>query len=284
MVMATAYGGPDVLSLVEDAVAEPGRGEVTIQVKAAGVNPFDHLFYSGAFGSDEDSLPLRVGQELSGVVTRAGPEAIGLAGPIQIGDEVIAYRPDVLGAYATEITCPANIVAPKPAALSWEQASGLLFAGAAAVHALAATGVKEGDTALIHGVSGGVGLIAAQLALLRGARVIGTASATRHESLRKLGVDPVGYGRGLTERVLDLAPGKVDSAIDAAGTDEAIDASLALVSDKTRIATIVAFQRGPRSESRHSAAPGVPPMPAPTSALRHGRNLSHWPPTGKWSL
>lgn len=127
-------------------------------------------------------------------------------------------------------------------------------------------------------------MIAAQLALLHGARVIGTASAARHESLRKLGVDPVVYGPGLTGRVLDLAPGNVDSAIDAAGTDEAIDASLALVSDKTRIATIVAFQRGAEVGIRHSDAPGVPPMPAPTSALMHGRNLSHWPPTGKWSL
>lgn len=243
-IVATAFGGPEVLSVVEQPVPKPQRGEVTIRVRAAGVNPIDYLLYSGAFGDDQDWLPLRVGQELAGVVTAAGSEAIGPAGPVHVGDEVIAYPRHTSGAYATEVTWPASSVVPKPANLSWEQASGLLLAGATAVHALAATSVGDGDTVLIHGVSGGVGLMAAQLAILRGARVIGTAGETRHEALARYGVDPVVYGPGLVDRLRRRAAGGIDAAIDAVGTDEAIDVSVALVSDKTRIATLVAFQRG----------------------------------------
>src|SRR5262245_29069117 len=97
-VVATDYGGPEVLSLVQEAVRQPQRGEVTIRVKAAGVNPIDYKIYSGAMGNDPASLPLRLGSELAGVVTAKGPDAIGPAGAIQVGDEVIAYRMDVPGA------------------------------------------------------------------------------------------------------------------------------------------------------------------------------------------
>lgn len=242
-VVATDYGGPEVLSLVEEAVRRPRRGEVTIRVMAAGVNPIDYKIYSGAMGNDRASLPLHLGSELAGVVTAIGPEAIGPAGALQVGDEVIAYRRDIAGAYTTELTWPAEVVVPKPANLSWERASGLLLTGATAVHALAATAATHGDVVLIHGVSGGVGLIAAQLAIIRGIRVIGTASPTRHDSLRHFGIVPIAYGPGLLDRVWRLAPFGIDAAIDTVGTDEAIEVSLALTADPLRIATIVAFQR-----------------------------------------
>ena len=241
--VATGYGGPKVLSLVEEPVRQPRRGEVTIQVKAAGVNPIDYKIYSGAMGNDPASLPLQVGSELAGVVTATGPKAIGPARALQVGDEVIAYRRDVPGAYATEVTWPAEVVVPKPANLGWEQASGLLLTGATALHTLAATGVRCGDVLLIHGVSGGVGLLAAQLAIIRGAHVIGTASQTRHESLRRFGITPIAYGPGLIDRVRRLVLVGIDAAIDTIGTDEAIEVSLALVADPARIATIAAFQQ-----------------------------------------
>jgi NADPH:quinone reductase len=246
VVVATAFGGPEVLSVVDEAVRPPGDGEVTIRVRAIGVNPVDYKLYSGSFGRDSTSLPLRLGAELSGVVTAVGARAVGPAGPVRVGDEVIVYRAP--GAYASEITLPAGVVVPKPASLSWEKAAGLLLVGATAVHALTATGVGEGDVVLIHGASGGVGRIAAQLAVLRGARVIGTAGAAHHESLRGYGVEPVVYGAGLAERVRERVPGErdkpMDAAIDAVGTDEAIDVSLELVADRHRIATVVAFERG----------------------------------------
>lgn len=245
VVVATGFGGPEVLDTVEQAVPEPGPSEVTIRIHAVAVNPLDYLEYSGAFGEDHDTLPLRVGHELAGVVTAAGAHAVGPAGPVYVGDEVIAYRRDGSGAYATEVTWPAAIVVPKPATLTWEQASGLLHAGTTAVHALTATHVSSDETVLIHGVSGSVGFITAQLARLRGASVIGTASEARHEMLRGLGVEPIAYGPGLPERIRDrAAPRQIAAAIDAAGTDEAIETSLALVPDRTRIATLVAFQRG----------------------------------------
>lgn len=241
-IVATAFGGPEVLAVVEKAVPDPQRGEVTIQVKAASVNPIDYKLYGGMFGSDPDRLPLPVGLEISGVVTAVGPEATGPAGAVEVGDDVIASG--ISGGYATDVTVPVHTVLPKPANLSWEQASGLFLTGGTAVHALTVTDVGKGDVVLIHGVSGGVGLSAAQLAVARGARVIGTAAEVRHGSLRRYGVEPVQYGPGLADRVRALAPGGVDAAIDAVGTDEAVDVSLELVSDKNRITSIAAFQRG----------------------------------------
>jgi NADPH:quinone reductase-like Zn-dependent oxidoreductase len=256
VIVATAFGGPEVLSVVEQDVPEPGPGQVTIQVRAVGVNPVDVKVVAGFFGRDPNSLPLRLGSELSGVVTAVGPGASGPAGEIHVGDEVVASR--VTGAYASEVTTSAATVVPKPAGLGWEPAAGLLVVGGTAVHALATVGVGEGDTVLIHGVSGGVGLIAAQLAVRRGARVIGTASATRHEALRRYGIEPVAYGPGLADRVRALAPDGVDAAIDAVGTDEAIDVSLELVPDKDRIVTIAGFQRGAQAGiKRIGGAPGA---------------------------
>ncbi len=241
-VVATAYGGPEVLDVIEVDVADPGQGQVLLDVRAAGVNPFDLVMYSGALGSDPDKLPMRLGLEAAGVVRAVGERADGPAGPIEPGDEVVVSG--VMGAYADQLVVPAANAVPRPKALTWEQAGGLLVTGAAAVHMLTATGVSQGDTVLVHGAAGGVGTIAVQLAFARGARVIGSASTARHDVLRSLGAQPVEYGEGLEERVRALVPDGVDAALDTVGTDEAIDVSLALVRDGSRIATIVAFERG----------------------------------------
>jgi NADPH:quinone reductase len=119
-----------------------------------------------------------------------------------------------------------------------------MLAGATAVHSLVVTHVGNGDTVLVHGASGGVGLLLVQLALARGATVIGTASERNHELLRELGVIPVSYGDGLIERVRGLAPAGIDAAIDLVGTDEALDSSLELVADRDRIAELVTAQKG----------------------------------------
>lgn len=242
IVIATGYGGPDVLALDDQPAGEPGPGEARIEVRAAGVNPVDYKAYSGAFGADPARLPLRLGAEAAGVVTAAGPGAAGSGGPVAPGDEVIAFRAP--GAYAAELVVPATALVPKPATLGWPQAAGLMLTGVTAWHALAVTDVRPGDTVLVHAASGGVGLMVVQLAMLRGATVIGTASPTRHELLRELGAVPVSYGPGLAERVHEAAPGGVDVALDLIGTDEAVDTSLGMVSDRARIATIAAFARG----------------------------------------
>jgi NADPH:quinone reductase len=242
VVVATAYGGPEVLRLVSEQVAEPGPGQVLLEVRAAGVNPVDWKAYSGQMGNDPAALPMRLGSEAAGVVAAVGPGVDGPAGKVSVGDEVITFR--IAGAYAERVVVGADAVVPKPAALSFEQAGGLLLAGTTAVHAVRAVGVGEGETLLVHGASGGVGRVAIQVAWARGARVIGTASPAHHEELRALGAEPVAYGDGLLERVRAIAPDGVDAAIDTIGTDEAMDVSLALVAERDRIATIANFRRG----------------------------------------
>lgn len=242
VVVAAAYGGPEVLTVVDEAAAEPGPGQARLDVRAIGVNPIDYKAYSGGMGSDPARLPLRLGFEAAGVVTAVGPDAVGPTGPVAVGDEVIAYR--IAGGYAAELVAPAQALIPKPPALSWPESSGLMLAGATAWHALAATDVARGDTVLVHGASGGVGLMAVQLALSSGATVIGTASPARHDLLRNLGVIPVAYGVGLADRVRAAAPRGIDVALDLVGNDEAIGVSVELVADRKRIATTAAPRRG----------------------------------------
>jgi NADPH:quinone reductase len=240
--MATGYGGPEVLSVTDETVGDPGSGEARIAVRASGVNPVDYKSYSGAFGRDPSRLPLRLGSEAAGVVTAVGPDAVGPAGPVAAGDEVIAFRAP--GAYAAELIIPAQALVPRPAELNWPQAASLMLTGTTAWHALAVTDVHEGDTVLVHGGAGGVGVMAIQLATDRGARVVATASPAQHDLLRELGGVAVSYGNGLADRVRAAAPQGVDVAVDTVGTDEAINVSLELVADRGRIVTIAAFARG----------------------------------------
>lgn len=234
-VVATAYGASDVLEFREVPIDGPADGQVLIDVKAAGVNPIDWKLYSGAFGTDLAAIPMRLGLEISGTVAAVGPGV----DEFQPGDDVIAAGQ--IGGYANQIVTTADQVFKKPASLSFNEAAGFLLTGQTAVHLLEATNVTEGDTVLIHGAAGGVGLLATQLAKARGATVIATASAARHEQLRGYGAIPVEYGPGLQDRV--SAVGSVDAALDLVGTDEAADVSLALVADKDRIATIAGFGR-----------------------------------------
>jgi NADPH2:quinone reductase len=259
-VVATAFGGPEVLAVIDEEVGTPGPGEVLLEIRAAGTNPIDYKLYSGARGGDPSSLPMSLGLESSGVILALGDgdSAEGPAGPIHVGDEVIAYR--AAGSYAAQLIVPTASIIPKPSTLSFEEAAGLMLVGTTAVHALVAVGAKDGETLLLHGASGGVGLLAVQLAVAQGVRVIGTASEAAHAELRRLGAEPVLYGEGLVERVRQLAPDGVDAAIDSVGTDEAIDTSLELVADRQRIATLANAQRGLELGIRVlGGAPGADP-------------------------
>jgi NADPH:quinone reductase len=242
VVVATAFGGPEVLAVVEQPPGEPGPGQALLEVRAAGVNPADWKGYTGVFGTDPARLPLRLGFEAAGVVAAVGPGAEGPAGPLAVGDEVIGFR--LHGAYASSLVVSAAALVPKPATLDWPAAAGLMLTGATAVHALTAVGAGAGDTVLVHGAAGGVGQMLVQLAVAGGARVIGTAGSSGAELVRRLGGEPVPYGDGLAGRVRALAPDGVTAAVDAVGTDEALDVSLELVPDRDRIATIANFARG----------------------------------------
>lgn len=240
-VVAAGYGGPENLEVQEITLDEPRSGQVRVSVRAAGVNPADVKSYRRE--GDPSRLPLPLGYEASGVVTAVGPQT-----SVAVGDEVIVFR--TRGAYATDLVVDEFTLTPKPEGLDWPEAAGLLLAGATAVHTLEATRVAAGDTVLVHGGAGGVGLNAVQLARLRGARVIATAGERNHDRLRELGAEPVGYGDGLADRVRSLAPDGVDAALDLVGSEEAMDVSLELVADRGRIASIANFARGPREGIR----------------------------------
>lgn len=235
-VVATALGGPEVLRVVEVDTPAPGPGEVQVRVEAAGVNPWDWKSYAAGSGA---GVPVRLGLEVAGVVQAVGP-GVRWYSP---GDDVVAWP--VTGGYADVVTAPQHALVRRPARLDVAQAAGLLAAGVAAAHAVDATGVGHDDVVLVHGASGGVGRTVVQLAVLRGAHVVAVASTASHDCLRAFGAEPVAHGPGLLERLREVVrrTGPATVAIDAAGTAAALDTSVALVADRTRVATLVALER-----------------------------------------
>ena len=143
-VVATAFGGPDVLAVVDEELPDPGPGQVSVEVRAVGTNPVDYKLFSGSHGSDESQLPLSIGFEAAGVVTAVGDGAEGPGGPVRVDDPVILYRAP--GAYASHLVVGADVVMPKPSGITFEEASGLMLTGTTAVHALHVTAVGAGDT------------------------------------------------------------------------------------------------------------------------------------------
>lgn len=227
------FGTLEVRDLPAPKVAP---GSVLIEVRAAGVNPVDWKAMAGGLDPLFDAIfPVIPGWDVAGVVIGLGLDTPEFA----VGDEVIAYaRKDVLhaGSFAEQMAIPASTVARKPASLSWAQAAGLPLAGGTALRTLDALAVADGDTVLVHAAAGGVGSLAVQIARARGARVIGTASQRNHDFLRSLGAEPVAYGDGLAERVLELVPGGVDAVADFVGGQ--LETTLALLAPQGRHASV----------------------------------------------
>ena len=202
------FGGPEVLEIVELPDPHPGPGQVRIAVRAAGVNPSDWKKRQGLM---DPELPQTLGYEAAGVVDELGAGVAGVA----VGDRVFGFSAD--GAAQAELAVLAYY-APIPPSLDFPGAAALPAAVETAARALDQLGVGDGSTLLINGASGSVGSAAVQLAVARGARVIGTASPANHTFLRSLGAEPVAYGEGLLQRVRALAPDGVDLALDVAGS------------------------------------------------------------------
>jgi NADPH2:quinone reductase len=240
--IATDFGGPEVLRLNEVDVPPPGPGEVTIAVRAAGMNPADYKHLGP--GQDRRLLPLTIGYEAAGVLAAVGPGTTIATGAGVVGDEVVAFQ--ILGGYASALNVRASDVFAKPSTLSFAQAANLLPAGSTAAELLATAAVVRNDTVLLHGAAGAVGLSVLQQARLIGARVIGTASADNYGVVASFGAVPDPYGDGpgaLAARVRGAAPEGVAAVLDTVGTDEAVDASLALLEDRRRFVTVTAFRR-----------------------------------------
>jgi NADPH:quinone reductase len=244
--VATDFGGPEVLEEISVELPDPGPGEVLIEVRAAGMNPADYKHF--APGQDPKLLPLTVGSEVAGVIAAVGADTEIASGGGAVGDEIVAFR--VPDGYSSALTAPAKDVFAKPATLTFPEAANLLLVGTTAADTLHAVGVSEGDTVLVHAAAGGVGTSVVQQAVLLGATVIGTAGERDFDAVRRFGATPVAYGPGLEDRVRAVAPKGVDAAIDTVGVDEAVDVSLALVSDRQRIVSTAAFARAKRDGFR----------------------------------
>jgi enoyl reductase len=240
VVVFEKYGGPDVLHVTEVPDPVAGPGQVRIRVQAAGIQPFDCATRAGHYAAYQPlEFPARLGNEAAGIVDQVGPDVT----EVTEGDEVIAFL-DMQG-YADSAVVPAGRLVHKPAGMPWEEAGVLSASGQTASAALDELGVGAGDTLLIHAAAGGVGGFAVQLARVRGATVIGTASERNHEYLRSLGAIPVTYGPGLVERVRAAGPQGVDAVLDAVG-GEALDVSVALLGSTERIVTIADWTNAAR--------------------------------------
>ncbi|MFF2403868.1 NADP-dependent oxidoreductase [Streptomyces goshikiensis] len=179
----------DVVRVTDVPVPAVGPRDVLIEVRAAGVNPVDHLIVKGFLSTGEPSRPLVIGNELAGVVTQVGAEASRFA----VGDEVFSrVDPRVGGAFAEYVAVDESLVAAKPSRLTFEEAASLPLVALTALQALTEQAdVRSGTRVLIHGGAGGVGSAAVQIAKQLGAEVVATAGSGSVELVRELGADRV---------------------------------------------------------------------------------------------
>jgi NADPH:quinone reductase-like Zn-dependent oxidoreductase len=246
------FGGPEVLHLAEVPLPTPGPGQIRVQVRAAGVNPIDGKIRSGAMqGVFRTPLPAVLGIDVAGIVDALGDGVADVA----VGDRVFGYADSPAGSYGEYAL--ASTYARLPDGLDFPTAVTLPTAVETSTRCLNLLKIVEDDTLLIHGASGAVGQVVAQLAIQRGATVIGTASEANQERVRALGAVPTVYGPGLVERVRALAPNGVDAVLDTAGKG-ALPDSITLRGGTDRIVTIadpaaqqfgVAFTGGPPERS-----------------------------------
>jgi NADPH:quinone reductase-like Zn-dependent oxidoreductase len=266
-VIQVKFGGSEVLEVRDVAEPHAGPGEVRVRVSAAGLNPVDWKLAgsaeaAGRFGL---TLPAGFGNDFAGVVDEVGDSVTGFA----VRDRVYGgARGRAVADYAI-VRPGADPLLHTPDGVDDVAASTLVIAGRTADAAVNAIGAGPGDTVLIGGAAGGVGVFAMQLARRAGARVIGTASPAAFGFLRELGAEPVTYGDGLAERVRALAPQGVTAAADMIGTETA-RAAVDLGVSPSRIATIAAASPpdGARATGGGDATPGA--LERSTAAIAAG--------------
>ncbi len=240
------FGGPEVLTLVDLPDPHPAPDQVRVAVRAVGVNPIDWKVRSGMMRSE---LPQTTGREVAGVVDEVG-DAVQ---DVSVGDAVFGFAAG--GAGAAQLSLVADYF-PIPRPLTFVQAASLPVAVETAARTLDLLGVSSGATLVVNGAAGAVGSSAVQLAVARGARVIGTARADNHDYLRSLGAHATTYGDGLAGRVRELAPGGVDFALDAFGGG-ALPELIELTGNPERVVTIADYQAAQETGARFSGGPGT---------------------------
>ena len=231
------YGGVDVLNVVEVQDPVPGRGQLLVRVKAAGINPGEAKIREGLLHDRwPATFPSGQGSDLAGVVEAVGDGVDGF----RAGDEVIGFT-DNRASQAELVAIDAENATRRPAGVPWEVAGALFVVGATAYAAVRAVNLSDGETVVVSGAAGGVGSLAVQLARRAGATVIGLASEHNHEWLRGHGVVPLTYGDGVADRVRAAAPDGVDAFIDTIGGGY-VELALELGVAPDRIDTIADFE------------------------------------------
>jgi NADPH:quinone reductase-like Zn-dependent oxidoreductase len=244
----SAFGGPEVLRVVERPEPDPVTGQIRVRVRAAGINPIDWKLRRGMMGGE---LPMVTGQEVSGVVDEIGDGV----GDVAVGDEVFGAAAGGGGAAQYALL---EHWAPIPSSLDFAGAAALPVAVETATRTLDLLKVAEGQTVLVNGAAGAVGIATVQLARERGARVIGTASPGNHDYLRSYGAEATTYGDGLVERVRAIAGRAgpvIDRAIDDAGGG-ALPALVELAGGPQNVVTIADYEGAQQAGVTMTGGPG----------------------------
>ncbi|MES1187215.1 MAG: zinc-dependent alcohol dehydrogenase family protein [Myxococcales bacterium] len=237
-----AFGGADRFELADMPKPVPGPKQVLVRVAATSVNPVDYkIRQNGAWAGIP--MPAILGYDAAGVVEATGSQTSRL----KVGDEVF-YSARIFGrqgTYAEYHVEDEEIVAIKPASLSWEQAAAIPLAGITAYDSVISFfHTKPGDTVLIHAGAGGVGHFAVQLAKAAGARVLATGRAANTDLIKSLGADEVidYQNTDFADEVLRLTDGRgVDAAFDTVG-GTTVSRSIKAVRAYGKLATVVSLE------------------------------------------
>lgn len=231
----TAYGGPEVLAWADAPVPHAGPGQIRTAVRAASVNPIDWKRLAGAMsGGQPLAGPEYLGNDAAGVVDEVGEGVTG----VSVGDDVFGR-----GQGTQAESAVLDAWAAKPPSIDWAVAAAAGVAGETSERGLRLLGIKAGDTIFVDGGAGGVGTVAVQMAVARGARVIASASEANQDYLREIGAIPVLYGEAVAARVRAEAGGRVDAVFDVAGKAP-VEELISLVSEPSQVLSIANFAAG----------------------------------------
>jgi len=231
------FGGPGNMHIEEIADPRPAARQLVIAVKAAGVNPIDTYIRSGTYARKKPPLPYTPGFDAAGIVESIGPEVRRF----KPGDRVFVSG-NITGAYAEKTLCDDETVYPLPEHLSFAQGAGVWVPYATAYQALnQVTRARAGETLLVHGASGGVGIACVQTALALGLRVIGTAGSEKgRQVVRELGVHASldHHAADLTTQVLNVTEGRGPDIIIEMLANVNLSRDLGMVAHRGRIIII----------------------------------------------
>jgi NADPH:quinone reductase-like Zn-dependent oxidoreductase len=247
------YGDISELHWVDIPTPQPAPDRVLVEVRAAGINPGEAAIRKGLMKDIYPAtFPSGEGSDLAGIVLAVGDKVKDF----KPGQEVLGWS-DERSSHATHVSVPARQLLPKPASIPWDVAGALYVAGVTAWSAVNALQVHAGETVVVSGAAGGVGSIAVQLLLVRGAKVIAIASERNHEWLRSLGAFPVAHDERTFQRVRDAASGDVQAWLDAFGGGY-VKMAVELGVKPSRINTIIDFQGAREFGARTQGLSGAP--------------------------